>query len=364
MENRNQNNSFENSQSMHSSENSNMQSNQAQSQSRPLNQAGSYNGQRMNYQNNGYQYNNQRAYQNANQQRTYQHANNANQQRAYQQGPSQNGQSGMPPYNKQSVFSQTFIKLFIVLVLAFAGGIGGAYVYTNFLGNTITSVDPSTTTTTSTNATEVAKKMSASVVAITTEKMSTYNYGYGNEVSSGAGSGVIYTKDGYIVTCAHVVDGASKIVVTTSDQQQYSATLIGSDSSQDIAVLKIDATDLTPATFADSSKIAQGSTTYAVGNPEGRLSNSITSGIISATSRSIEVATGSNSNSMYQNTIKLTVIQTDAAVSPGNSGGGLFDAKGNLIGLVSAKSVQSGSEGLAFAIHSNTVKTIAQKLMK
>ena len=356
MENRNQNNSFENSQSMHSSENSNMQSNQAQSQSRPLNQAGSYNGQRMNYQNNGYQYNNQRAYQNANQQRAYQHAN---QQRTYQQGPSQNGQSGMPPYNKQSV-----MKLFSVLVLAFAGGIGGAYVYTNFLGNTITSVDPSTTTTTSTNATEVAKKMSASVVAITTEKMSTYNYGYGNEVSSGAGSGVIYTKDGYIVTCAHVVDGASKIVVTTSDQQQYSATLIGSDSSQDIAVLKIDATDLTPATFADSSKIAQGSTTYAVGNPEGRLSNSITSGIISATSRSIEVATGSNSNSMYQNTIKLTVIQTDAAVSPGNSGGGLFDAKGNLIGLVSAKSVQSGSEGLAFAIHSNTVKTIAQKLMK
>jgi serine protease Do len=222
---------------------------------------------------------------------------------------------------------------------------------------------PTSSEPTKTNVAEVAAAIKDTVVEISTEYVVTSSF-FSNYVTTGAGSGVIYTKDGYIVTCAHVVDGASKIVVTTSDQQQYSATLIGSDSSQDIAVLKIDATDLTPATFADSSKIAQGSTTYAVGNPEGRLSNSVTSGIISATSRSIEVATGSNSNSMYQNTIKLTVIQTDAAVSPGNSGGGLFDAKGNLIGLVSAKSVQSGSEGLAFAIHSNTVKTIAQKLMK
>ena len=341
MENRNQNNSFENSQSMHSSENRTTSPAHGQS----MNQ----NGQRMNQ---GYHYGNQRSY-------SQRSNNGAQYQRAQNNRP-----VGMPPVNKPSVFSQNFVKIVIVVLLAFASGFGGAYVYSNYFGSVITSVEPSSDTTTSTNATDVAKKMSASVVAITTEKMSTYNYGYGNEVSSGAGSGVIYTKDGYIVTCAHVVDGASRIVVTTADQQQYSATLIGSDSSQDIAVLKIDASNLTPATFADSSKIAQGATTYAVGNPEGRLSNSITSGIISATSRSITVATESNSNSMYQNTIKLTVIQTDAAVSPGNSGGGLFDAKGNLIGLVSAKSVQNGSEGLAFAIHSNTVKTVVSKLMK
>lgn len=280
--------------------------------------------------------------------------------------------------------SKYIVSGVLVLALSAAGGVGGAYWYTHSQAGTVVTTTTATATTTSASsakdASSIASKMSQSVVAITTEEMTTSNFWYGSQVSSGAGSGVIMSSDGYIITNAHVVSGASKIKVTTSNNKTYTAKLVGSYTKGDIAVLKIEATGLKAATFADSSKIKQGQVTYAVGNPEGTFANSITSGIVSAVSRKITISlsdddsssSDSDDNSWFSqytsgrsqsSTTTLNVIQTDAAVSPGNSGGGLFNANGDLIGIVNAKSSDSDSEGLGFAIPANTAVKIAKQLI-
>jgi len=168
----------------------------------------------------------------------------------------------------------------------------------------------------------------------------------------GSGSGIILTNDGYIVTCKHVVDGAETIKVILNDDTEYEAKLIGSDSRTDLAVLKIEATGLTPATLGDSDMLTVGEDVIAIGNPLGELRGTATSGIVSALSR--EVTVGS---------MDMSLIQTDAAISPGNSGGGLFNASGSLIGIVNAKASGSNSEGLGFAIPVSDVKTIISNLI-
>jgi serine protease Do len=171
-------------------------------------------------------------------------------------------------------------------------------------------------------------------------------------VQSGSGSGIILTSDGYIITCRHVVNGAETIKVILNDDTEYEATLIGSDSRSDLAVIKINATGLTPATLGDSDMLTVGEDVIAIGNPLGELRGTATSGIISALSREVTV----------ENT-DMTLIQTDAAISPGNSGGGLFNASGSLIGIVNAKASSSNSEGLGFAIPVSSVKTIISNLI-
>ena len=150
---------------------------------------------------------------------------------------------------------------------------------------------------------QVAAKVESSVVAITTEHMTTSNYWFGNYVTSGAGSGVIISQDGYILTCAHVIDGASKITVELRNGETAVAQLVGSYTNGDIAVIKIDKIGLTAAEIADSEQILQGETCYAVGNPEGRFSGSISDGIISALDRTITVqveeSSGNRGNSLY-----------------------------------------------------------------
>ncbi len=223
---------------------------------------------------------------------------------------------------------------------------------------------------------QVAAKVEHSVVAITTEHMTTSNYWFGNYVTSGAGSGVIISQDGYILTCAHVIDGASKITVELSAGDAVEAELVGSYQNGDIAVIKIDRTGLTPAEIADSDRIVQGETCYAVGNPEGRFSGSISDGIISALDRTITVQVESSDtgrgNTLYDmfygggtyvRNIQLNVLQMTAAVSPGNSGGALFNDRGQLIGIVSAKSAATDSEGLGFAIPSNNAMEISSQLI-
>ena len=226
---------------------------------------------------------------------------------------------------------------------------------------------------------QVAAKVESSVVAITTEHMTTSNYWFGNYVTSGAGSGVIISEDGYILTCAHVIDGASKITVELRNGETAVAQLVGSYTNGDIAVIKIDKTGLLAAEIADSDQILQGETCYAVGNPEGRFSGSISDGIISALDRTISVQiedsrqNNNRGNSLYDmfyggnytttRTIRLNVLQMTAAVSPGNSGGALFNDRGQLIGIVSAKSAATDSEGLGFAIPSNTAMDIAAQLI-
>lgn len=176
--------------------------------------------------------------------------------------------------------------------------------------------------------------------------------GEGQRVQAGSGSGIILTSDGYIVTCKHVVDSAETITVILNDDTEHEAKLIGSDSRFDLAVIKIEATGLTPATLGDSDMLTVGEDVIAIGNPLGELRGTATSGIISALSREVTV----------ENT-DMSLIQTDAAISPGNSGGGLFNASGSLIGIVNAKASSGNSEGLGFAIPVSSVKTIIANLI-
>ncbi|MBM6899032.1 trypsin-like peptidase domain-containing protein, partial [Gemmiger formicilis] len=243
-----------------------------------------------------------------------------------------------------------------VVALGFGSGLGGAIVATRtgLTGNQVVvqQVQRDTSDATATNSTDgttmsvqqIAAVVSPSVVAITTEQMSGSQTWFGGYyVQSGAGSGVIISQDGYILTCAHVVSGATSVKVQLDNGDTYDATIVGSDSTSDIAVIKIEATGLTPAVIGDSDALAVGETVVAVGNPLGTLSNSVTDGIISALNREVTVEDNN-----------MTLLQTDASISPGNSGGGLFNANGELIGIVNAKSSYSEAEGIGFAIPINT----------
>ncbi len=170
--------------------------------------------------------------------------------------------------------------------------------------------------------------------------------------STGTGSGVIMTEDGTIMTNAHVVSGAQSITVRVMDGTEYEATLLGVDEKTDLAVIKIDATGLTPAEFGDSSSIVQGEIAVAIGNPLGlAFEGSVTQGIISAVSREIEVDGRT-----------MTYIQTDAAINPGNSGGALVNGSGQVIGINSVKVSSSDVEGLGFAIPISVALPIAEQL--
>lgn len=190
-----------------------------------------------------------------------------------------------------------------------------------------------------------------SVVEVTTEEMSTGLY-LNQYITTGAGSGVILSEDGYIVTCTHVVAGATNINIVLSDGTKHKAEVIGVDSRSDIAVLKIDKTGLTPAIIGDSDKLVVGEDAIVIGNPLGELGGTVTTGIVSALQREVQVENQT-----------MTLIQTNAAVNPGNSGGGMFNAEGELIGIINAKSYGESIEGLGFAIPSNDMKVIVDELM-
>lgn len=202
---------------------------------------------------------------------------------------------------------------------------------------------------------DVCARVSDSVVEITTEYTTTYgNHQY---VREGAGSGVIISENGYIITNNHVIaesgsgEVADGVTVRLTDGTEFDAEVIGHDTDSDIAVLKINAEGLSAATIGDSDALKVGERIVAVGNPLGQLGGTKTSGIISATSREISVE-----NNM------MTLIQVDAAINPGNSGGGLFNMDGELVGIVNAKSTGDDVEGLGFAIPINEAIDIAGEL--
>ena len=232
---------------------------------------------------------------------------------------------------------------------------------------------------------EIAKKCGTSVVAIETETKVVYNtydnnyynpfggmfgygygYGYGNRGGRGgtqeytqtaAGSGIIISEDGYVLTNNHVISGADKITVYVnsgdrSQEQSYEATLVGSPGSNDIAVLKIDATGLNAAAFGDSDQIEVGELAVAIGNPMGQVHGSVTAGIISAVEQELTI-----------DDVTINAIQTDAAINPGNSGGALFDSYGNVIGIVYAKSSSVSIEGIGYAIPVNNIKDLVAQMI-
>ena len=198
---------------------------------------------------------------------------------------------------------------------------------------------------------EAAAIARQSVVEIKTESV-TSGLRPGGYISEGAGSGVIVSEDGYIITNDHVISGAINISVRLVDGREFPASLIGSDPKTDIAVIKISASGLPPATFGDSSKLVIGEGALAVGNPLGELGGTVTSGIISALDRELTVEGET-----------MTLLQTDAAVNPGNSGGGLFNLQAELIGIVNSKSSGLNIEGLGFAVPSNIARAAANDII-
>ena len=292
------------------------------------------------------------------------------------EGPRYQAAQGSPkqPPKKRRRKNGNIARSAVALVLAAAMGFVGGFVGAR-VGNTggkvvIQQVAPSSTsssdsgsasavnTASGMTAAQVSEMVSPSVVVITTEQVvySQWSWYGQSQVESGAGSGVIISSDGYILTCAHVVDGASSITVTIDDKD-YTATLVGEDTTSDVAVIKIDATGLTPATVGDSDSLKVGQSVMAVGNPLGELGGTVTGGMISALNRSVTIQGTSSTNTM-------SLIQMDASVSPGNSGGGLFNMNGELIGLVNAKSSSSDAEGLGFAIPINDAIKVAQDLLE
>lgn len=197
-----------------------------------------------------------------------------------------------------------------------------------------------------------------STVGITTELVTT-NY-WGQQVKgAAAGSGFVISQDGYILTNYHVIEGATAIQVAFADGRTYDATLVGGESPNDIAVLKIEAEDLTPVVLGDSDNLVVGEQVCAIGNPLGELTYTLTAGYVSARDRSITMSDGTVMN----------MLQTDTAINSGNSGGPLFNMYGQVIGITTAKySGTSGSsatiEGIGFAIPINDVIGIITDYMQ
>ena len=203
-----------------------------------------------------------------------------------------------------------------------------------------------------TPAVRVARTVGPAVVGITNKAVAhdIFNRTFETE---GVGSGVIFKSDGYIITNNHVIAGAKEIIVSLSDGNSVNGTLIGTDEMTDIAVVKVDAKDLPVAELGDSDEVVVGEPAIAIGNPMGlEFQGSVTVGVISALNRTLDL-----------NDRRVKLFQTDAAISPGNSGGALVNADGEVIGINSAKLAVTGVEGMGFAIPINTVKLIVSELM-
>lgn len=202
----------------------------------------------------------------------------------------------------------------------------------------------------------IAEKLSPSVVGIRVSYLSQSLFGLSE--AEGEGSGIIYSADGYIITNYHVIEQAisnnsAKIYVLMSDGKEYDATIVGSDKTTDLAVVKIDATGLTAAEFGNSDSIKVGELAVAIGNPLGQeFAGTVTGGYISGLNRTVTV-----DNVVYN------LIQTDAAINSGNSGGPLVDASGRVIGINTVKVSATGVEGIGFAIPINEVLPIVEELI-
>ncbi len=282
-----------------------------------------------------------------------------------------NGQlpQGAQPAAKQSSnsFSSAFIAAVLTAVLCF----GGVYVSISNgwlkvpSSSSMSKLSDSTGGAGSAAVSEgqavdwaaVAKRVANSVVAITV----------GTSSGSAKGSGAIVDAKGNIVTNNHVVSGGKQIAVALADGRLYSASIVGTDATTDLAVIKLEnaPSDLTPATFADSDKLAVGENVMAVGNPLG-YANTVTSGIVSALNRPVTVTDDSS------NTVVTNAVQIDAAINPGNSGGPTFNAAGEIIGINSSiatasqstdSSSSSGSIGIGFAIPANLAKRVSDEIV-
>jgi serine protease Do len=198
----------------------------------------------------------------------------------------------------------------------------------------------------------IAQKVTPSVVGVHT--YGTYSY-WGRQITNmelGSGSGIIYSEDGYIITNYHVIENATSVIVTLADEKEYEAVIIGADEASDLAVLKINADRKLPAAeLGDSSQLQIGELVVAIGNPLG-YSNTVTDGIVSGLNRQLSDYTD-----------EMTLIQTNAAINSGNSGGALVNSRGQVVGINSAKLVASNAEGMGFALSIDEVKPLVEQLI-
>ena len=212
------------------------------------------------------------------------------------------------------------------------------------------SQNPGSVTVVNNELADIVEGIQNTVVEIYTETVQ-YSLFYGDYVTSGAGSGVIISSDGYIVTNNHVIENAKNINVVLHNGEKHEAVLVGTDQKSDVAVIKIEASGLQEAKMGTSSTLRVGDACIAIGNPLGTLGGSVTTGIISALSRDITI-----------DGQKMNLMQTDTAINPGNSGGGLFNLAGELIGVVNAKSTGDNVEGIGFAIPIDVARNIVNEI--
>lgn len=276
----------------------------------------------------------------------------------------------MPKAEKKPFWKKPGAMIAGVLVAAMLAGFGGSAignaVFGGSSGGTTVYEGKRPTTVINTANIDTSKQMTAaevyaanvnSTVGITTQ-VTTNFWGYTTQ-SAASGSGFIYSSDGYIITNYHVIESASSIKVTLYDGKSYDAQLVGYDESNDVAVLKIDAKDLTPVTIGDSDNLNVGDSVIAIGNPLGELTFSLTSGAVSALDREVTMS----------NNVTMELIQTDCAINSGNSGGALFNLYGEVIGITNAKySGSSGSgasiDNIGFAIPINSVRSIVDSIIE
>ena len=269
------------------------------------------------------------------------------------------GGNGRAPRQPRPVHyvSRTFLIVALIITMVVStllGGLFGFWLYDRASSSSysnLSNVSLESATGSEKTIEEIVSENEDSVVEITTESEEMSMFGV--QTSEGAGSGVIVSEDGYIATNYHVIEGSSKVTVKLHSGDSYEAEVVGYDSDNDIAVLKIDAKDLNAVTIGKSSSVKVGDLAVAIGNPLGTLGGTATSGIISSLDRELTI-----------DGRKLSLLQTDSAINPGNSGGGLFDGSGKLIGIVVAKGSGTGIEGLGFAIPIDTAAPIINQIIE
>ncbi|MFF5143390.1 S1C family serine protease [Streptomyces sp. NPDC013157] len=301
--------------------------------------------------------------------------------------PAEHPEHGMHSAPKKRTRGPIALLAAVAIVAAAVGG-GTAYAFQELTGkNNVVSSSTTTSVVPSSKKGDVA-----SIAAAVSPSVVEVNATLSNGTSTG--SGVVITSDGEIVTNNHVISGAQSVKVSTSDGKSYTAKVVGTDSSKDLALLKLEgASGLHPATLGNSDGVQVGDTVVAIGSPEG-LTGTVTSGIVSALNRDVTVSTDEGQQQQQQgggsgqwpfsfggqqfngdtgsSTTTYKAIQTDASLNPGNSGGALIDASGDIVGINSAmysassdsssSSSDAGSVGLGFAIPINTVKSDLAKL--
>ena len=268
--------------------------------------------------------------------------------------------AGLKKNHKNKRMAKKIISAILVLLLAagagFGGGMAALYFGYQTMGQNNITINPKGDVNT---AEAVAEKVIPSVVGISTTSKVMYQSFFGTQSGevSGVGTGIIIDEKGYILTNSHVVEGgaADTVNIKLADGREVKGTVLWSDSSIDLAIVKITADKLTAATLGDSNEVKVGSFALAIGNPLGMsFESSVTQGVISGLNRSITVSNGQSGVTMDN------LIQTDASINSGNSGGPLLNNEGNVIGINSAKA--QSAEGLGFAIPINTAKPIIDSI--